>query len=152
MTKPGWRRWESTVNTELGLEETVASGATWKDKGDGTTRDNYSEPWPLMVDAKTTEAGSYSLKFKTLHDLWKTATQAGRNFAMPLKFMEQRGETEWAIVPFSDYAYLVEQYRTSPPDFTDEERALLRAVKTQLKGEMLHEAMRIILAKMGDES
>ena len=109
--KPEWERWEIAVNDQLGLEGTVASGATWKDKGDGSTRSG--DAWPLLVDAKTTEAASYSLKFKFLDDLWKIAMQSGKTVALPLKFLGRKGETEWVVVPFSDYAYLVEQYGNS---------------------------------------
>lgn len=151
MSKPEWERWENRVNEELGLEGTVASGATWKDKGDGTTRDNYSESWPLLVDAKTTEAASYSLKFKTLDDLWKIAMQAGKSVALPLRFLHQRGEAEWVVVPFSDYSFLVEEYRKGPPEFTHEERVLMRAIAAQLKDENLQGMVQDILAKMGDE-
>lgn len=148
MAKEPWERWENHVNERLGLDGTVASGATWKDKGDGATRDNYSEVWPLMVDAKTTERGSYSLKSKFLEDMYRVAKQEGKTFALPIQFTQEERQPQWVAVPFEDYAYLVEEYRKSPQEFTDEERALVKAIGKQLKGEMLTEVIQGILDKM----
>lgn len=152
MSKKPWERFESQANELLGLEGTAASGATWKDKGDGSTRDNYNEKWPLMVDAKTTEKGSFPLKAKFLDDMRKIAIQDGKTFALPIKFLEEEKLPAWVVVPLEDYAYLVDEYRKPPAEFTDEERFLLRAIATQLKGESLIEMINGILAKMGEES
>lgn len=150
MAKEPWERWEHHVNERLGLDGTVASGATWKDKGDGATRDNYSEAWPLMVDAKTTERGSYSLKAKFLEDMYRVAKQEGKTFALPIKFTQEERQPQWVAVPFEDYAYLVEEHRKGAPDFTEEERALIRAVAKSVKGEVFQDHFRRILAKMGE--
>ena len=147
MSKPGWARFESSVNQKLGLEATAASGATWKDKGDGSTRNSYDEAWPLLVDAKTTEKASFSLKAKFLEDMRKVAQQNGKSFALPLKFTEEPSHKEWVVVPLDDYAYLVEEHRRGKSAFSDEERTLIGAVANQLKGET-HEMVLHILAKM----
>lgn len=150
MIDKAWERWERIVNERLALEGTAASGATWKDKGDGATRDNYSEPWPLIADAKTTQKGSFSVKAKFVEDMYRTAKQNGKTFVMPVKFLQEEKQPAWAVVPFEDYAYLVEEYRKSAPDFTKEERALVQAISKQLKDEELVEVIQGLLDKMAE--
>lgn len=151
MPKPDWEVFERRSNELLGLDATAASGATWKDKGDGTTRETYTEVWPLMADAKTTVKASYSLKAKFLADMKKLALQDGKTFALPLKFTQEEKLSEWVVVPLEDYAFLVEEHRKKLGEFTEEERGLIRAVAKQLKGELLSEKVLRILAKMGDQ-
>lgn len=150
MSKPEWERFESYTNELLDLDATAASGATWKDKGDGTTRDTYAEAWPLMVDAKTTEKASYSLKAKFLADMRRTALQDGKSFALPLRFTQESPQYDWVVVPLTDYAYLVEEHRKGQSSFTDHERGLIQSVAKSLKSEDLKEMVLRILAKMGD--
>lgn len=149
MSKTGWERWESRVNERLGLDATAASGATWKDKGDGSTRNNYDEVWPLMVDAKTTKAASFSLKAKFLDDMLRVARQDGKTFALPLRFIQEPAVTDWVVVPFEDYAYLVEEHRKGLGEFTPEEISFVRALGGKLKSEAFVEMLQRILAKMG---
>ena len=147
MSKPEWARFEEAVNQKLGLDATAASGATWKDKGDGSTRDNYEETWPLMVDAKTTEKGSFSLKAKFLDDMKRVALQDGKTFALPLKFTQEASQSEWVVVPLDDYAYLVERHREA--SFTKEEKALVLGILQSLKTPALVDPLTSILKKMG---
>ena len=147
--KKDWERWESQVNERLGLDATIASGATWKDKGDGSTRDNYSEAWPLLADAKTTERGSFSVKAQFVEDMHRVAKQEGKTFAMPVKFTQEEHSPEWVVVPFEDYAYLVDNLRRGLGEFDHEEIAFVRALGGKLKGEAFIEILNRILAKMG---
>ena len=151
MTKPGWQRFETHVNSLLGLDATAASGATWKDKGDGSTRNNYEEPWSLLVDAKTTEKGSYSLNRKFLEDMRKVAIQDGKTFALPLRFLTEPASVDWVTIPLEDYAYLVEELRKTPPTFTVEDIALIRSFQKVVKTPILVEMLEQILKKMGVE-
>lgn len=150
MPKPAWEVFEVKSNEKLGLDATAASGATWKDKGDGTTRATYTEVWPLMADAKTTERASFSLKAKFLADMRRTARQSGKTFALPLKFIQEEKSPEWVVVPLDDYAFLVEEFRKGQGEFTDEERGLVRSVYNTIKSENLKEMLLRILAKMGE--
>lgn len=153
MSKPAWMRFEEVVNVKLGLDATAASGATWKDKGDGSTRNNYEEPWPLLADAKTTEKASYSLKAKFLDDMRKVALQDGKTFALPVKFLGHPApHNEWVVVPLDDYAYLVEEHRKTPPAFTVEDIALVRALQKSVKTPLVQDMIGNILEKMGVES
>lgn len=149
MSKTGWERWESRVNERLGLDATAASGATWKDKGDGSTRNNYEEVWPLMVDAKTTKAASYSIKAKFVEDMHRVAKQDGKTFALPVKFLEGGHDSEWVVVPFEDYAYLVEEHRKGLGRFTVQDIGLVRALSKSVKSSELREMIERVLAKMG---
>lgn len=149
MTKPGWERFEVHSNELLGLDATAASGATWKDKGDGSTRNNYEEVWPLMSDAKTTEAKSYSLKQKFLDDMRRVAQQDGKTFALPLRFIGEPQGVDWVVVPLEDYAYLVEAHRKGLGKFTVHDIALVRALSKSVKSSELREMIEQILAKMG---
>lgn len=149
VSKSSWERWEARVNERLGLDATTASGATWKDKGDGATRDTYNEVWPLMVDAKTTKAASFSLKAKFLDDMMKVARQDGKSFALPLRFVHEPAVTDWVVVPFEDYAYLVEEHRKGLGGFEVEEIAFVRALGKKLTSPNFIEMLNSILAKMG---
>lgn len=149
MPKKNWEVWESRVNERLGLNGTTASGATWKDKGDGSTRDNYNEVWPLMVDAKTTERGSFSVKAQFVEDMHKVAKQDGKTFAMPIKFLQEEHQPEWVVVPFEDYAYLVDEHRRKLGEFTVEEINFVRALGNKLKNPAFIEILNRVLAKMG---
>lgn len=153
MSKPAWERFEQACNVKLGLDGTAASGATWKDKGDGSTRNNYDEVWPLLVDAKTTEKASFSLKAKFLEDMKRVALQDGKTFALPLKFLTEDGPrfTEWVVLPLDDYAYLIEEHRKKGARFSLEEVALVRALQKSVKTEALVDMLGSILRKMGVE-
>lgn len=149
MPKPAWEVWEEKVNDRLSLRGTAASGATWKDKGDGSSTNNYEEVWPLMVDAKTTKAASYSIKAKFVEDMHRVAKQDGKTFALPVKFLEGEHDSEWVVVPFEDYAYLVEEHRKGLGRFTVHDIGLVRALSKSVKSSELREMIERVLAKMG---
>lgn len=152
MPKSDWEAFEDRCNAELGLDSTVASGATWKDKGDGTTRDVYAESWPLTVDAKTTIHNSFSLREKFLEDMLRTAQQSGKTFALPLLFLSSPKKRAWAVVPLDDYAYLVEHYRKTADGFTEEDVSLIETVAKVVKTAPVVEHLGKIVTKMGRPS
>lgn len=114
----GWEAWEAEVNEKLGLSTTVASGATDRDPGDGVDRRHHSRTdYPLQVDAKHTIKGSYAVNRKFMRESWERATNAGKAFALPIRFADAEsgvGKAEdYVVIPFNDYQGLLQVLRES---------------------------------------
>lgn len=108
-----WRIFEEHCNNLLNLSSTPASGARWHDPGDGVDHRHYSETdYALLVDAKFTEAGSKTINLKEMRIWLIRAGEAGKRFAMPVRFLDKKGQTEdFIVVPLNDYAELITNYR-----------------------------------------
>lgn len=105
-----WEKFESHVNELLELDGTVSSGSQWHDKGDGTNRDMYDDnPFRLLVDAKTTVRGSYSLSAKELVKWTRIAVEAGKRFALPIRFLgsNSRQQADYVVLGLDDFAELL---------------------------------------------
>jgi hypothetical protein len=106
-----WERFEQHVNTLLELDGTVSSGSQWHDKGDGTNRDMYDgNPFRLLVDAKTTVRGSYSVSAKEMARWARIGVEAGKRFVLPIRFLpsNSRPQTDVVVLSLDDFAELVE--------------------------------------------
>lgn len=113
-TPLGWAAFESYVNTLLGLSATAASGSQAHDPGDGVDRRHHSETdYALMVDAKYTERGSFSINRKLMGQYVLRAAEAGKRFALPVRLVDMRTKNvdDYVVVPLQDYAALLETYR-----------------------------------------
>ena len=110
----GWEAFEDYVNKLLGLDSTIASGSKAYDVGDGVDRRHHSETdYALMVDAKYTERGSFSVSRKLMGQYVTRAAEAGKKFALPVRLVDMRTKTvdDYVVIPLQDYAALLETYR-----------------------------------------
>lgn len=109
--KAPWERFEEHCQDVLGLSGTLASGGHWHDLGDGVERDAYA-PVQLIIDAKTTVRGAYSLNAKMLRQWTEKATTAGKRFLLPLRFIRETGPDEdYVVLGLDDFAELLELAR-----------------------------------------
>ena len=109
-----WSQWEDHVNELLGLRATPASGARWQATGDGVDTDRESV-FPLIVDCKATERGSFSLNKKDLRQWVEHAIGLGKRFAMPIRFWN-KGSTrsaDYILLELNDFVELLEMVRRS---------------------------------------
>ncbi|QDF18641.1 holliday junction resolvase [Gordonia phage Pupper] len=108
--KPAWAAFEDDVNDALGLERTAASGSQWHDPGDGVDRAHYGDSdFRLMVDSKYTQGKTYSLSAKFLRDYENRAAEAGRRFALPIRFADKdTGRTDdYIVLSLDDFSELL---------------------------------------------
>lgn len=106
--RPAWERFEDHVQDLLGLDSTVASGAHWHDISDGVDRDRYGSQFQLMVDAKATERGSYSVGKKAMRQWREKAESLGKRFVLPIRFVNDNGMHEdYAVLTLDDLAELI---------------------------------------------
>ena len=62
-----------------------------------------------MIDAKTTEKASYSLRKKFLAQWKMKAEMLGKRFILPLRFLNDRGLYEdWAVLTMDDLVELID--------------------------------------------
>lgn len=114
----GWAAWEAEVNVALGISATIASGSQPHDPGDGVDRRHHHQTdYALQVDAKHTVKGSYSVNRRFMRESWERATNAGKAFALPIRFADAEkgvGQAEdYVVIPFNDYLGLLQAYRES---------------------------------------
>lgn len=102
--EPKWQRHEREVADILGLRRTITSGNKWYDPGDGTSRGRF----PLYVDCKCTEKGSFSLKLDTLNDLQFRAAEMGRRLILPVRFHPDVGPQDYVVIGLHDFAELLD--------------------------------------------
>lgn len=105
-----WERFEEHVNEVLGLDATVASGSQYHDLGDGTNRNMYdSNPFRLIVDAKCTARGSFTLKASFFHGWIYKGMELGKRFAMPIRFLasSKTPQVDVVVVELNDFAELL---------------------------------------------
>lgn len=110
----GWREFEAHVNQLLGLSGTVSSGNQAHDPGDGVDRRHPSETdYALMVDAKYTIAGSFTVNRKLMGSYIRRAATAGKRFALPVRLVDPCTSRvdDYIVVPLDDFAMLLESYR-----------------------------------------
>lgn len=110
----GWAAFEAYVNGKLGLSATLASGSQPHDPDDGVDRRHHTETdYALSVDSKYTVRSSFAVNRKMLRKSWDRATARGKNFALPIRFADEKtGEVDdWVVLPFEDYVALVAEYR-----------------------------------------
>lgn len=104
-----WAIFEDHCLEMLDLEGTVSSGSQWHDKGDGKARDVYAgNPFPLLIDAKTTVKNSFSVSAKFMREYVEKAIDGGRRFALPLRFVRPNGRHEdYVVLGLDDFAELL---------------------------------------------
>ena len=100
-----WKAWEHEAARALGLDLTVSSGSQFYDKGDATTR-GRDDPFPLQVDCKLTERGSFSLNNKVLQKWHRQAAEAGKRFIMPIRFLTPQRADDYVLMSFHDFIEL----------------------------------------------
>ena len=104
-----WERHEYDVQQLLGLASTIGSGNKWHDISDGTVKDQYSGPFLLMVDAKSTIKGSYSVNAKFMRSWVDKAVELGKRFALPIRFLKPNGHHEdYIVLTLDDFAELMQ--------------------------------------------
>lgn len=114
-----WEAWEREVSEILGVQRTITSGNKWFDPGDATTLGH--SPWPLYVEAKYTEAQSYTLKFRDLQQTQQLADQSGKRLVMPIRIHPNWARlpaasllvrpADYALIPLHDLAELLQKVR-----------------------------------------
>ena len=75
-----WRKFEVETSKKICGKTTIGSGNTCFDKGDCKNQD-----W--LIDTKTTESKSFSLKKDFFIKYKKYAEIEGKNFALPIRFI-----------------------------------------------------------------
>ena len=109
---PAWARWEAYVQHLLGLDSTIASGGKWYDISDGVDRDRYGSSFQLIIDAKATEKGSYSVTRKFMAQWRLKAEMMGKRFAVPIRFVSPHGmNDDYVVLGLDDFAELLEMAR-----------------------------------------
>lgn len=100
---------EAYCQEALGLDTTAGSGSQWHDIGDGTTRDQYSKSFRLMIDAKSTVKGSYSVKEAFMAGWVDKAIELGKRFALPIRFLKPNGHhQDYVVLTMDDFVELLE--------------------------------------------
>jgi len=110
----GWQAFEKHCNQLLGLQPTISSGSQWHDPGDGVDRRHYTATdYALMIDAKYTEASSFTVRASKMHEWVIRAQLAGKRFALPVRLMPRWADTpeDYIVVPLDDYAELLAKVR-----------------------------------------
>lgn len=106
-----WEAFEAHCQDLLGLRRTLASGSQWHDVGDGVDPDHTSA-FRLMIDAKSTVRGSFTLNARFLGTWVQKAALLGCRFGLPLRFEKADGSHEdYMVVPLDDFAELLELAR-----------------------------------------
>jgi hypothetical protein len=111
---PRWQEWEQKVNKDLGLDGTISSGNKWHDPGDGVDRSHYTEEiFPLVVDAKYTEAHSFAVSQRVLYQWVKKAEEMGKRFILAVRLWPKGFALpeDYVVVPYNDFIEFREAYR-----------------------------------------
>jgi hypothetical protein len=105
----GWRAFEDHVNALLGLDPTVASGSQFYDKGDGVDRSEGD--FAIQVDAKYTEAKSFSVNGKLLTQWCQRAQLSGKRFVLAVRLWNPslNSGDDYAVIRLDDLAELLEK-------------------------------------------
>ena len=94
---------ERRVVKKMGARRTIASGATDRQKGDGSTR-------KALIEAKATVKRSYSVKQETLEKLRLQALQEGKYPVLAVSFVTGDGRSirngDFVVLPLSVYQIL----------------------------------------------
>lgn len=107
-----WEKFEYDIQEMLGLDTTIASGSKFHDPGDAVSNKNYQDdPFPMMVDCKSTINKSFSVERKTVEAWREKATLFGKRFALPIRFLHEGGEYDWVVLPMGDFSDLLERAR-----------------------------------------
>ena len=105
-----WQKHEREVNDELSVDPTIASGRTWTDKGDGTTRDHpFDNSLQLQVDEKCTSRADYKVNVHYMNDCVKRAAKEGKVFLLPIRFElgQAKDETyDYICLRLSDFKFM----------------------------------------------
>lgn len=107
-----WQRWEYQAARALGLDITITSGNKFFDPGDATSR-GRGDPFPLLVDCKLTERGSFSLNAQTMRHYAQRAAEAGKRFVLALRYSMRKGsyEEDYVVLSFHDFSELLDLAR-----------------------------------------
>lgn len=155
----GWEAWEAIVNRLLGLDGTVTSGNKWYDPGDGVDRSHYTEEdFPLIVDAKYTEAASFVVSQKTLFQWVKKAEEMGKRFILAVRIWpkELANPEDYIVISFDDFVELREAYKDlkakKQHGLTDNDIAFLDLLAKNLMQVQLKLKMVSIVGKLKGEA
>ncbi len=107
---PEWRKFELDCQEALGLHDTIASGSKFHDPGDGVTGHYSEDELGIIIDAKTTEKGSYSVKADMINDWIDRSQLLGKMFLLPLRFTQHEVD-DLVVLRLNDLVALVEWAR-----------------------------------------
>lgn len=108
--EPSWRVWELYLQSVLGLDDCIASGAKWYDQGDGVTREHYLDSiFPMVIDAKYTEAKSFSITEKMIGQWLDKALDMDKRFLLPIRF--GKSSLDLVVLSLEDFSELLADYR-----------------------------------------
>lgn len=111
MPKPKkfWELHEADMQEVLGLNSTIGSGNQFHDIGDGSTGHNRLSNFPLVIDAKCTEKGSYSVNRDFMKDWLQKAAELGKMFLLPIRFQKSKYEyDDYVVLELNDLLLLLE--------------------------------------------
>lgn len=106
---PDWEVFEYDVREVLGLDSTVCSGNQFNDPGDGVDRRHPSEGgFRMMVDAKFTEKGSWSINAKKFKEWFDRAAEMGLRGAVAVRLRPPGNRhRDYVILDLNDFAELL---------------------------------------------
>lgn len=98
---------ESKLAERVGGKVTMGSGALGADKGDIKTQGR-------LLEVKSTEGRTYTLKLHELAKISQEAAMRGRKPAFAVLFVDAKGEPvsygAWVMVPETEYRAMTENY------------------------------------------
>lgn len=107
--RPDWRRHERDMSRELGLPQTVASGAVWFSKDDVSSLGRLSGgDIQFTADAKSTIHKTYALDREFMKEHCLRASRNGKVFLLPVRFDSPRtGDADdFIVLSLEDFRYL----------------------------------------------
>lgn len=110
----GWQAFEAHCQGLLGLDATISSGSRFHDPGDGVDRRHHTETdFPLIIDAKYSEAGSFTVNRRMLSQWQDRAAAMGKRFVLPIRLVDtKRQQThDYAVMGLDDLAELLDKVR-----------------------------------------
>jgi hypothetical protein len=93
----------------FGLSQTSCSGNKWYDPGDGVTRGRDSA-FPLFVDGKYTEKGSFSVSSKTMQDYEERAAGLGKRLLLAVRLWPKQDlfPRDYVVLSAHDFKELLD--------------------------------------------
>lgn len=111
MPVPDWEKFEQDCQEILGLHSVPGSGNQFYHVGDGVTGHHSENPIGIVIDAKTTIHGSYSLKQEFLDEWEDKAELLGKTFILPIRFLKSKSKRDYAVMELEDVVALLQLAR-----------------------------------------
>lgn len=103
---PDWRSAEKKAQKVLGLSPTPGSGNQWYSKGD-SVGSNTNDLLDLMVETKSTDKKSYSVRRDWLAEYRDMAMENGKVLALHIQFQEPgRSPQDYILLELGDFVEL----------------------------------------------